>query len=175
MDNSSFIFEIDPPTEAIFSSREELNNYLCSWSMQQGYVLSIGRSKKDLNFNLICDRGGHDRNILGLTKDSRKRLKGSKKIECKFSIKGVKRKDGWTFWVQNRNHNHPPEENLRGHPMARRMNATQSKLIITALNTGSTPRAAAALLRATDPTFTASSQDIKNLKNKTNRSLVFGK
>ena len=59
--------------------------------MQQGYVLSIGRSKKDLNFNLICDREGRDRNILGLTKDSRKRLKGSKKIDCKFSIKGVKR------------------------------------------------------------------------------------
>jgi hypothetical protein len=133
------------------------------------------RSKKDLNFNLICDQGGDDRNILGLTKDSRKRLKGSKKIDCKFSIKGVKHKDGWTFWVQNCTHNHPPEVNLRGHPMARQMNATQSKLIITALNTGPTPRAAAALLRATDPTFTASSQDIKNLKNKTNRSLVFGK
>ena len=122
--------------------------------MQQGYVLSIGRSKKDLNFKLICDRGGRDRNILGLTKDSRKRLKGSKKIDCKFSIKGLKRKDGWSFWVQNRTHNHPPEENLRGHPMARRMNATQSKLIITALITGSKSRATAALLRATDSTFT---------------------
>jgi hypothetical protein len=43
MDNSSFIFEIDPPTEAIFSSREELNNYLCSWSMQKGYVLDPKR------------------------------------------------------------------------------------------------------------------------------------
>jgi MULE transposase domain len=59
--------------------------------------------------------------------------------------------------------------------MARQMNATQSKLIITALNTGSMPRAAAALLRATDPTFTASSQDIKNLKNKTNRELLGGR
>jgi hypothetical protein len=113
MDNSSSIFEIDPPTETIFSSREELKNYLCIWSMQQGYVLSIGGSKKDLNFNLICDQGGRDRNILSLTKDSRKRLKGSKKTDCKFSIKGVKHKDGWTFWVQNRTHNHPPEENLR--------------------------------------------------------------
>jgi hypothetical protein len=64
MDNSSSIFEIDPLTEAIFSSREELKNYLCNWSMQQGYVLSIGRSKKDQNFNLICDRGGLDRNFI---------------------------------------------------------------------------------------------------------------
>jgi hypothetical protein len=55
------------------------------------------------------------------------------------------------------------------------MNATQSKLIITALNTGSTPRAAAALLRATYPTFNASSQDIKNLKNKTNKELLEGR
>jgi hypothetical protein len=102
-------------------------------------------------------------------------IKGIKKSDCKFNIKGVKRKDGWTFWVQNCTDNHPPEENLRGHLMARQMNATQSKLIITALNTGSTSRALAALLRATDLTFTASSQDTKNLKNKTKRELLGGR
>jgi hypothetical protein len=57
--------------------------------MQQGYVLSIGRSKKDLNFYFMCNQGGSFRNKLGLTKETRKRFKGTKKIDCKFSIKGV--------------------------------------------------------------------------------------
>ena len=85
-------------------------------------------------------------------------------------------KDGvWKFTVACPNHNHPLEENLVGHSIARRMTTGQESLIINAIATGAPPRAALALAREQDPTFLASSQDVKNLKKKKRKDFLAGR
>jgi hypothetical protein len=59
--------------------------------------------------------------------------------------------------------------------MARRMSEPQKELVMNAINTGSTPRAALSLARELDSSFISFSQDLKNLKNKVKRSFLNGR
>jgi hypothetical protein len=72
-------------------------------------------------------------------------------------------------------HNHLPDQNMQGHSIARRMSTEQSDLVHNAIKTGSTPRAAAALVGEIDSTFCASSQDIQNMKNKKKKEFLAGR
>jgi hypothetical protein len=173
MENHTFYMP-NPPDRS-FSSRMELELFLRNWAEENGYVLSIKRSTSNKNFVLSCDRSGEYRNILNLTDVSRIRQTGTRKTGCQFSIKGVNRDGIWSFWIQSSGHNHPPETDLRGHAMARRMSEPQKELVMNAINTGSTPRAALALARELDSSFISSSQDLKNLKNKIKRNFLNGR
>jgi hypothetical protein len=59
--------------------------------------------------------------------------------------------------------------------MARRMSEPQKELVMNAINTGSTPRAALELAIELDSSFISSSQDLKNLNNKVKRSFLNGR
>ena len=70
----------------------------------------------------------------------------------------------WSVITNEPHHNHPPEECMQGHSMARRLRADQSSLVTNTTKSGAPPKAVLALAQATDSTFLASRQDIQNLK-----------
>ncbi|KAG5524643.1 hypothetical protein RHGRI_031350 [Rhododendron griersonianum] len=47
------------------------------------------------------------------------RSTGTKKCECPFELKAVKGNNGWTVFVHNGTHNHPPAVYLEGHVVVR--------------------------------------------------------
>jgi hypothetical protein len=175
MTSDSDVVVMCPPPEAIFTTRDELKDYLSNWAKSKGFILTITRSDKDKRLLLACDKGGTYRNKLNLTDDKRKRQTSCRKTNCPYSIKCLSKGCVWKFTVAFPNNNHPLEENLVGHSIARRMTTGQESLIISAIATGAPPRAALALAREQDPIFLASSQDVKNLKKKKRKDFLAGR
>ena len=79
----------------------------------------------------------------------------------------------WSVITNEPHHNHPPEECMQGHSIARRLRADQSSLVTNTTKSGAPPRAV--LARVTDPTFLACSRDISNLKNKKKKEFLAGR
>ena len=72
MTSDSDVVVMCPPPEAIFTTRDELKDYLSNWAKSKGFILTITRSDKDIRLLLACDKGGTYRNKLNLTDDKRK-------------------------------------------------------------------------------------------------------
>jgi hypothetical protein len=137
------------PPKAEFNTREELESYLKYFALSNGYDLSVARSTKNKNFTLNCDKGGTYQNNLNLEDNERVRHTGTMKSGCKFCIKGLCQDRLWSFWIQNKDHNHGKED-----LMARRLSVEASLVIISNGIAGGTPKAA--MLRDSNPDMPSS-------------------
>ena len=81
----------------------------------------------------------------------------------------------WSVITNEHHHNHPPEECMQGHSIARRLRADQSSLVTNTTKSGAPPKAVLALAQATDSTFLACSRDISNLKTTKKKELLAGR
>jgi hypothetical protein len=81
----------------------------------------------------------------------------------------------WKFTCIHLNHNHPPDEDLSGHPAARHLSPDETEIALNALKTYSTPRETIALLRETNPGVILKARDINNIKVKRKREYIDGR
>lgn len=133
-------FNMRPPPDGAFDSREKLLEYLKNWAQTEGYAVVIGRSRTNRLW-IRCDRGGayHDKHAEDPSQRKRKR-KVSRLTGCGFSVKASMRKDGiWRSRTENGEHNHGPSEDLRDHPSLRRMNDEQTQVVNELTEDGQTP------------------------------------
>ncbi|XP_058216748.1 uncharacterized protein LOC131327616 [Rhododendron vialii] len=103
-------------TETVFPSDETLNH--TPW------------------MRFSCERSGKYRPFVkkvdGKEVAVKKRVQstGTKKCEYPFELKAVKGNDGWTIYIHNGTHNHPPVVYLEGHSYAGRLSAEQTSTVV---------------------------------------------
>ncbi|GKC80387.1 FAR-RED impaired response 1-like protein [Tanacetum coccineum] len=111
--NGESIFE----TDTVFSSREELLDWVRKTGYSVGYVVVIKTSKSNESVTLQCDRSG-----ISVSKKKSTKNTGSKKCGCPFELVGkyLSSYNGWMLVVICEAHNHEPALYLEGHSYARR-------------------------------------------------------
>ncbi|CAG8840763.1 27694_t:CDS:2, partial [Racocetra persica] len=81
------------PSLGYFKIYNTLIKHAKTYAFNNGYAVSIKRSKRDKFVYLRYDRGRAYRNALNLTKETQKRETSSQLIECSFELYGRKQKD----------------------------------------------------------------------------------
>ena len=96
---------------------------------------------------------------------AKRRTTTTRRIGCPFKLYGKKIVgDKWELQVQNPSHNHAADNNMIGHPTARRLTEEQLQKILDLSETGSKPRDILALLRRQHPDTLVSPKDIYNAR-----------
>ena len=156
---------MEPPTEKIFDSRDLLVASVRQHAVSQGYAITTIRSIIEKNIYLGCDRGGtyHDR--VNAPEGTKRRTTTTRRIGCPFKLYGKKIiGDKWELQIQNPNHNHTADNNMIGHPTARRLTEEQLQKILDLSETASKPRDILALLRRQYPNTLVSPKDVYNAR-----------
>ncbi|XP_058202984.1 PKS-NRPS hybrid synthetase cheA-like [Rhododendron vialii] len=128
-------------TEMVFPSDEALVDWIRCTGKQHGFIIVIKGSEKCIKnrtrrMRFSCERSGKYRPFVkkvdGKEVAVKKRVRstGTKKCECPFELKAVKGNDGWTVFVHNGTHNHPPAVYLEGHSYAGRLSAEQTSTVV---------------------------------------------
>ncbi|KAI3506403.1 hypothetical protein L1887_28761 [Cichorium endivia] len=118
-------------TDQVFSSRENLVDWVQNVAQSLGYVIVTKRTKTKPSgyvskVVLMCDRGGVFKGQETSTRNT-----GTRKINCPFELQACyyKLNDVWRLKVKNDQHNHDPATFLEGHPFARRLTQNESKMV----------------------------------------------
>lgn len=95
------------------------------------------------------------------------RATGSKKCECPFQLRCVKELDGWTVNVVNGNHNHPPADQLEGHPYPGRLSSEQTTMLVDmCISSLSKPREILSVMKGKDEFNVTTIKSIYNARHK---------
>jgi len=153
-----------------FAELEDLEDWVESTRLENGYIIHRRRSKKnnsgerERNVWLVCDRSGVYKSKATV------RRTGSKKINCLFQLVAVYTKSSvWNLEVRNGKHNHPPAQHLEGHPFARRLTASEYLLVGKLYEQNMKPRNILAAVREENPGSVCIKRDIHNVVAKIKR------
>jgi hypothetical protein len=123
------------PPESVFSTREELAEYLKEWSATFNYGFRICRTRQKSPTRKVviyeCDRAGSPPSIDG--PKERIRRVSSRKTQCKFSIKAVETATG-SWEIRHRPdpqfavHNHLPSLAAAAHYQHRRFDTDEKDI-----------------------------------------------
>uniref|UniRef100_A0A803KXD0 Aldehyde dehydrogenase domain-containing protein n=1 Tax=Chenopodium quinoa TaxID=63459 RepID=A0A803KXD0_CHEQI len=155
-----------PPPPRTFKDREELITYVRDFGVSQGYVLTIRKSKRDINVVLGCDRGGGRRNRHKSEAPKRKRKENSRLINCPFEIIGKKEEDVWVLKIRNGEHNHEPLKDMSEHRFSRRFNEEEARQVKEMIEAGIKPRQVLETLKQSNPQLQSTPRHLYNLKTK---------
>ncbi|CAG8511011.1 7103_t:CDS:2 [Cetraspora pellucida] len=161
---------MQPPQLRQFASRNELLEYMRSFSKTQGYAVTIKRSCSDRNGKiknvvLGCDRSGFYRNRLNLSDDLHHKRTASRLINCPFELFGTRHDNIWHLEVRNSEHNHEASTDMSGHPIVRKLNVDQKELVKQMVVAGSRPRQILSTIHQNDLSLFAISRTIYNIMN----------
>ncbi|CAG8720107.1 770_t:CDS:1 [Racocetra fulgida] len=125
---------MNPPPHNQFATYDELLEYVHAFYKAQGYAITTKRSRSDLkgeikNITLGCDRSGLYRNRSNLTDDTRYKKTASRLIDCPFELFGTRHNNLWYLEIQNLKHIHDASTEMSGHPIIRRLNIEQRKMV----------------------------------------------
>jgi len=141
-DSSIFIPEIDGDytvnftIEEVFSTRDDLLEWVRGVAFQLGFVIVIIRSDtandqhgKKTYVLLGCERGGKYRKYKS---DLQPSITRTRKCECPFKLRGkpISNGDGWVLKVIFGCHNHDLSKTLVGHPYAGKLKPDEQSLFI---------------------------------------------
>ena len=162
---------MEPPKEDVFETRNQLLDSIQEHALSHGYAITIIRSVRDRNITLGCDRGGiyHDR--INALDGAKRRKTSTKRIGCPFRLYGKKlASNQWQIQVRNPTHNHKADDNMIGHPIARRRQLTedQNQTIQHLSDIGSKPQYILGLIRK-DPNILIKPRDIYNIRIESRR------
>ncbi|XP_058203008.1 uncharacterized protein LOC131317477 [Rhododendron vialii] len=126
--------------ETVFPSDEALVNWIRCTSKQHGFIFMIKGFEKCIKnrtpwMMFSCEMSGKYRPFVkkvdGKEVAVKKRVQsmGTKKCEYPFELKAVKN-DGWTIYIHNGTHNHPPVVYSEGHSYAGRLSAEQTSTVV---------------------------------------------
>jgi hypothetical protein len=163
------------PIEQVFETREQLLASIQQYALSHGYAITTIRSTKDKNITLGCDRGGvyHDR--IKAPDGAKRRKTSTKRIGCPFRLYGKKlTSNQWHIEVRNPTHNHETDDNMIGHPLARRRHLTTDQIntIKHLSDSGSKPHQIIHLLRAKQPTTLIKPKDCYNIRDELRRKKI---
>ena len=150
-----------------FDSLDALMAYAKSTAVDQGYALSIGRSRKYSDgewksVDLRCDLGGEYKNPLNLTEEIRRRQTGSRLRGCLFELRARRRGGKWLLLTHMGEHNHEPAADISGHAVACRLDQDQYDLVHSMTEAGCRPREILCALRSTDDSFRGTAKTVYN-------------
>jgi hypothetical protein len=162
---------MEPPIEQVFESREQLLATIEQHALSHGYAITTISSNPSRNITLGCDRGGvyHDR--IDAPDGAKRRRTSTKRIGCQFRLYAKKLNTGqWEVQVRNPTHNHEPDDNMIGHPLARRRQFTegQNQTIQHLSDIGTKPQHILGLIRK-DPNILIKPRDIYNIRIESRR------
>lgn len=143
----------------MFSSREQLINWVQAKGRSIGNVIVIKRSKNNSAINFQCDRGG-----IYVRKKPNTRNTGSKKINCPFELEGkyFPGDDCWTLRVICERHTHPPALFLEAHPYASRLSEKEVQLVKDLSENGVKPRHILTTIKKQNPENVSTLKTIYN-------------
>ncbi|KAF7829267.1 putative succinate-semialdehyde dehydrogenase [NADP(+)] isoform X3 [Senna tora] len=155
-----------PPPPGTFHDREDLIKYVRDFGADQGYVVTIKKSRKDRRIILGCDRGGVYRNRRKTDESKRKRKATSRLINCPFEAIGKKEDDVWVLTIKNGDHNHEPLKDMSEHPYSRRFTEEEVRQIKLMTEAGVKPRQVLKTLKQSNPELQSTPRHLYNLKAK---------
>lgn len=155
---------LEPPSEGLYQSKEDLLRNCKDHAMQAGYALSILKSNAySKSIVIACVCYGQPTNKWKLTEENRKRPnRSSKKTGCRMSCVGKEQPDGqWRLSIREGEHNHGPTP--RGTYAAHRKRSTPVKeRIMQDLWAGCAVRQTHAQLQQQFPDILITKRDIFN-------------
>jgi malonate-semialdehyde dehydrogenase (acetylating)/methylmalonate-semialdehyde dehydrogenase len=163
-----------PPAAGAFEDREDLIKYVRDFGADQGYVVTIKKSRKDRRVILGCDRGGVYRNRRKIDESKRKRKASSRLINCPFEAIGKKEDDVWVLTIKNGEHNHEPLKDMSEHPYSRRFTEEEVRQIKLMTDAGIKPRQVLKALKQSNPELQSTPRHLYNLKAKIRQGNVSG-
>lgn len=166
--------KMHPPQPGRFEDREDLIKYVRDFGADQGYVVTIKKSRKDRRVILGCDRGGVYRNRRKIDQSPRKRKASSRLINCPFEAIGKKEDDAWMLTIKNGNHNHEPLKDRSEHPYSRRFTEDEVKQIKLMTEAGIKPRQVLKALKQHNPDLQSTPRHLYNLKAKIRQGNLSG-
>ena len=123
----------------IFSSRDALIGWVRDIGKRNGLVIVTltsdnGAGGRAPRLKLGWERGGKYRdrrkNKEKPLPEGKGRQTGTKKCECPFLLKGLRRGDGWVIEVSCGVHNHPAANSMEGHSFAGRLSTKETDLLL---------------------------------------------
>ncbi|XP_011005312.1 PREDICTED: methylmalonate-semialdehyde dehydrogenase [acylating], mitochondrial-like isoform X2 [Populus euphratica] len=159
-------YKMLPPESGVFQDREELIKYVRDFGANQGYVVTIKKSRRDRRVILGCDRGGMYRNRRKIDESQRKRKACSRLINCPFEAVGKKEDDMWVLNIKNGEHNHEPLKDMSEHPYSRRFSEEEVRQIRMMTEAGVKPRQVLKALKQSNPELQSTPRHLYNLKAK---------
>lgn len=171
MENESQIENIGqnmmlPPPPGTFQDREDLIKHVRDFGANQGYVVTIKKSRRDRRVILGCDRGGIYRNRRKIEEYKRKRKGCSRLINCPFEAIGKKEDDVWVLTIKNGEHNHDALTDMSEHPYSRRFTEDEVRQIKLMTDAGVKPRQVLKALKQRNPELQSTPRHLYNLKAK---------
>uniref|UniRef100_A0A5B7BP66 methylmalonate-semialdehyde dehydrogenase (CoA acylating) n=1 Tax=Davidia involucrata TaxID=16924 RepID=A0A5B7BP66_DAVIN len=155
-----------PPPPGTFQDREDLIKHVRDFGANEGYVVTIKKSRKDRRVILGCDRGGVYRNRRKIEESKRKRKASSRLINCPFEAIGKKDDDVWVLTIKNGEHNHEPLKDMSEHPYSRRFTEEEVKKIKLMTEAGIKPCQVLKALKKSNPELQSTPRHLYNLKAK---------
>jgi MULE transposase domain len=149
--------------------REVKNEYQLT-----GFVLTTQRSKPGVIY-LQCDRGGSGRNRNPRRELLLKRKSSTRQISCPFSLILRWKNGSWTRNVRIPEHNHDADEDLSGHPYARRLNERQTDLVEEFNRAAIPPRKVVSIVQRSDPEALITRKDVGNRKQRQRKEMLAGR
>jgi hypothetical protein len=155
-----------PPDDVLFNSADELQQQIQTHAKDQGYAISILRSRTNKHkevklYFFQCVKGGKPRDRV---KDTRFKPFVSQKTECPFRCQGRRNPDGiWQLTVTNSNHNHDPEAAIF-HWQHRFLPTWLHDQVTNMTKANILPKQIAISLRYVDPNQLFTMQDIYNIR-----------
>jgi hypothetical protein len=152
--------------QQVFDTREQLLASIQEHALSHGYAITIIRSSRDRNICLGCDRGGLYYDRIDASEGAKRRRTSTKRIGCPFRLYAKKLNTSqWEIQVRDPTHNHEPDDNMIGHPIARRRQFTedQTQTIQHLIDVGSKPQHILGLMRK-DNNILIKPRDIYNIR-----------
>jgi len=157
-----------PPPVGCFPTRSELIQHVRNFGAEQGYGISIARSKPNKVY-LICDRGGPYRNRFNLTDETRISTTGLRLINCAFWAVGTAIDGVWLLSIRNPAHNHERSHSVTAHPSLRRLDPETQQKTNEMTRAGVRPRVILSALRQNNPDIPPVVGDIYNQRKRSRR------
>lgn len=158
--------------EQVFETREQLLASIQQHALTYGYAITTVSSSRDRNITLGCDRGGRYHDRIDALDGAKRRKTSTKRINCPFRLYAKKLNTGqWEIQIRDPIHNHEADDNMIGHPLARRRQLTEDQIqtIQHLSDTGSTPRHIISLIRKQQPNILIKPKDCYNIRDELRR------
>ncbi|KAG2196458.1 hypothetical protein INT47_012659 [Mucor saturninus] len=171
------------PSQLEFSSSETLEKYVIDHCKENGYLVSLGRSRyypdrrlKSLEFK--CDRGGKNS-----SKSTSKMLSKTRRTNCPFKwvVSSSWRKEQgvyaakFTLHLNNSGHNHESADSLAGHSIACKIGDAHMKVIKDMTIANSSPQDILIYLRQKFPGDYFRPSTVYNVRQKIREEYLDGR
>ncbi len=149
------------PHKAEYFSRENLLADVKNYAENNGFAVTINSSRL-IKVYLVSDRRTKYRNRYDLTKETRRRTKGSWLIDCLFQCVEKLKNEIWKLTVSELFHNHVHSINSIAYPSLRWLNEHRKEQIASWTKSGQSPRVIKTTLCQKDPNLNIRLNDLCN-------------